>query len=94
MGQARMGELITVVIIAGCWWWWMRWEERDLERRLTAPERARRATRHLELDFLAACAELGDEACESILWRTLIADVRMLRDRRRAEAYLHEHYGL
>jgi hypothetical protein len=87
-------ELIPVLIIAAWMVWWMRHEQRELERRLTAPERARRASRRFELDYFAAFAEQGDELCERYLWATLIADLRALHDRRVAEEYLREHYGL
>jgi hypothetical protein len=87
-------ELIGVLIIAAWMVWWMRHEERELERRRTAPERARRARRSMELDYMGGCAAAGDHCAERYLQETLIADLRALRDRRWAQEYLREHYGL
>lgn len=52
--------------------WWDRTEDRDHERHSL--------TRPTDLDVLAARAQNGDEACQRVLWKTLIDDLANNRD--------------
>jgi hypothetical protein len=67
---------------------WNVYEDREYERRKTRPERARKATRQLEIDILA---RMG---AENHLRRILIADLQAHLERQRAKAWIKEEFGL
>lgn len=81
-------EVLPWLVIAAALIWWQWFENREDERRRTAPERARRATRNFELDCLAQMQ------AEDWLRRVLIADLKQHIAREQARRYLREHYGI
>jgi hypothetical protein len=84
-----MIDALPVLFLAAIFALWGWAEHRDAERRRTAPARAARARRELEIDFFARMSD-----GEQILRLLLLADLREVKAREDARAYLREHYGM
>lgn len=79
-----LADLLPFVVLLLCGGWWIYFEERDAERRRTAPERARRSRRDLEHAFLVQVD------AEQLLRRMLIEDLRQVA----AKRWAYEQLGI
>lgn len=77
LDSTMLGFVVALAIIT-----WGMYESKAAERRRTAPERARRSTRELELRLL------GEMGAENYLRRILIGDFRQIVAKEKARAYI------